>query len=67
MKKVKVISYKNLPAKLPLLSSAVSYLFLDKFNAPGWVWGVVITLFSILWISCVIKLSNEDVIDILNK
>lgn len=62
MKKSKVIAYKNLPAKMPIVSSAVAYLFLDKFNAPGWVWGVVITLFSLLWIICIVaKIIQEEV------
>lgn len=66
MKKSKVISYKNLPARLPWLSTAVAYLFLDKFNAVGWVWGMVITLFSILWILCIAGKCLQTSVDVFN-
>lgn len=50
MKKIKVISNKNLPARPPLWSSMTAWLMLDRFDAPGWVYGVVGCLFVLLWI-----------------
>lgn len=65
MKKSNVISWKNLPARLPWVSTAVAYLYLDKYNAPGWVWGMVITLFAILWILCLLAKALQNQVDIL--
>lgn len=67
MKNRKVISYKNLPSKIPLLSSAVAYLLLEKFNAAGWVWGVFITLFSLIWIVMIYGLATEETTDVFKK
>ena len=65
MKNEKVISVKNLPARFPVLTTAVSYLYLDKYNAAGWVWGVVGTVLAILWILVVIVKAYEEETDIL--
>jgi len=64
MKKQKVIATKNFGARSPILMTAVAYLFLDKFNAVGWVWGVVATLFVILWIGYFVTLATSDPVDI---
>lgn len=67
MKKHKVFDRKQLPAHLPLLSTMVAYLMLDKFNAVGWVWGCVGTVYAILWLGSIISLLTEEPIDLLNK
>lgn len=64
--KQKVISRKNLPTKIPLVTILLAYLFLDKFNAPQWLWGVVITVLSICVIVCIVAMCNEESIDIKN-
>lgn len=46
---MRVISYKNMPVRLPVGGTCVLYLMLDRFQAPGWVWGVLGTLLAILW------------------
>lgn len=53
MTKRKVISYKNLPAKIPVVSPVVAYLLLDKLNASGWIYGVAGTFFVLLFIACI--------------
>jgi hypothetical protein len=67
MKKTKVISDKNLPVRAPILLTAVVYLFLDKFNAVGWVWGVVGTIFALLWIGYFYGIATSDGIDIFKE
>ena len=67
MKKTKTIAAKNNTPKLPTLLTAVTYLYLDKFNAPGWVWGVVGTIFAIFWIASIISFFISDSVDIFEE
>jgi len=60
MKKRKVISSKNTNIRPPLLLTAVTYLFLDKFDAPEWLWGALALFFVILWIVFIAD-KTEDV------
>lgn len=55
----KVIHVKHLPARLPLFQTLVAWLMLDRFQAPGWVWGVVGTFFALVWIGTVISMATQ--------
>jgi hypothetical protein len=44
-----VLTRLQLPTTLPIWSSLTAWLFLDRVQAPGWVWGVVGTVFAVLW------------------
>jgi hypothetical protein len=48
-----VISNKNLPISLPLSTTLVAWLVLDKLQAAGWIWGAVGIVFLALWIASV--------------
>jgi len=62
MKKRKVVSEKNLPTRLPVWSSLIVWLLLDRFNPPGWAWGVVGTVFVFFWIVAITDIFvREDV------
>lgn len=63
MDKQKVISRRNLPIRMPLVKTVVAYLLLDRLNAAGWVWGIVITLFSIYWLIFIIAIVTEQGVD----
>lgn len=65
MAKKKVISAKNIPVKLPIILTAVAFLYLDRYDPPGFVWGVSWTLLGLLWILCIISKSEEEPTDIL--
>lgn len=67
MTKLKYISPKNLPPSFPVLTTAVTYLFLDKFNPAQWVWGVVITLVVIYWLIVIWGVINSDFIDVIGN
>ena len=56
MKQRKVIDTSQLPARLPVVATAVAYLLLDKFHAPGWVWGIL----GIVWIGIVVDLFHRE-------
>jgi len=45
-----VINPKRLPPRFPFLLTAVAILWLDRYNAPGWVWGVWATVLFVAWI-----------------
>jgi hypothetical protein len=50
MKKIKVVSAKNLPSRWPFTATAAWWLLLDRFHAPPVAWGVFYTLATIVWI-----------------
>ena len=48
-----IIANKYLPLRLPIVSTALCYIILDLYGAPGWLWGVMGTLFLIIWIATI--------------
>lgn len=67
MNKKNVLSNNSLPARLPVVFTAVVYLLLDKFQAAEWVWGAAGLFLVLLWIFTFIAKSHEEHIDLLNK
>ena len=51
-----VIPWDALPARLPIQTTATSYLLLEHFDAPGWVYGVVVTLLAFLWAIAIVRM-----------
>ena len=62
--KKKVINPKYLPAKLPILSTAVWYLLLEHFKLGNLWWGITGTLMGLIWILCIYAVSVQKFIDI---
>lgn len=60
MAKQKVLSKKQMPIKLPVVGTGFWLLVMDKYNAPGWLWGVVITILSIVWIALIVGVTREQ-------
>jgi len=56
---MKVISEKYLPARPPLALSIAIWLLMDRYKAPGWVYGTVGTLMAIDWIVCIVLIFIE--------
>lgn len=68
MKKVKkVIKRENLPSTIPLFSTLTTYLILDKFNAPEWMWGVLAFIFLLGWINSIYRIVTDEDVDLLNN
>lgn len=44
-----VINSKYLPVRWPIVGTVFWLFLLDYYNAPSWAWGVVLTLFAIVW------------------
>ena len=61
---MKTIKYDNLPQKLPIVSTAVAYLILDKFQAHSFVWGIIGTMFFIFWAVSIINLIISEQVDV---
>lgn len=67
MKVRKVLSRKNLPTKLPLMSSVTCLLALQYWNAPQWLYGVMGSLYAIVWIFSIYNILSEKQTDLLNE
>lgn len=61
---MKTISRANLPPELPLTSSVVAWLLLDRLQAPDWVCGAVGLFFVLAWIGIIAKLLKAEFVDI---
>lgn len=54
-----VIPWDQLPARLPIQTTALVYLLLDRWSAPGWVWGVVGTVLALFWVLAVVRMYTD--------
>lgn len=64
MKRYKVIGRRCLPTSLPITRTLVAYLILDRFRAPGWLWGCVGTYLAFLWIITIVLMVVETQVDL---
>lgn len=63
MKKTFCISKKNLPTKLPTLSTVVLLIALDHWNAPDLVRGISYAIFGLLWGACISSWATQKEVD----
>ena len=42
-----------MPPRLPILCTAVTWLLCDRYEAPGWLIGVLGTVFAVAWAAAV--------------
>lgn len=54
-----VLDRKHIPTYWPISFTAWSWLLMDRFQPPGWAWGVYWTLVVIIWIALSIALFTE--------
>jgi hypothetical protein len=58
----KALSSKNVPRRLHLMMYAVIWLLMDRFNPPGWAWGVVGTICAVMLMASLVDFFGaEDV------
>jgi hypothetical protein len=67
MKKLKVISPKNLPARPPLTFSTVVVLTLDRLHAAGYLWGAAIAVLVLIWAAFFVGLYSCEHVEIFKK
>lgn len=65
MKKRRVIAHKNMPARVPLWQTVTLVLVLDRFGAPGWLWGVALALTGMAWVLAYVVHRGEEAVDVL--
>jgi len=65
MKKLKKIARQNIPHNFPVVSTTVAWLLLDRLDASGIVWGIVGTVFAILWVLVLLDIVWSDSVDLL--
>ena len=63
-KKIKVISFKNLPGRLPIHPSVTAYLALEYWKADQLIYGIVGTLFVFLWIYAIQRIITQKEFDV---
>ena len=51
--------------KMPVIGTMVWYLVLDKFSAPGWMWGVLGTLLIVVWVVAIIDIFNREQVEVI--
>lgn len=56
-----------MPVAFPVFPTLTLYLMLDKFNAPGWLWGVLGTVMAIIWIACIVEIYTCEDVDVFAK
>ena len=54
-----VLPWAVMPAQLPVQTTALAYLLLDRWSAPGWVWGVVGTVLALFWVLAVVRMYTD--------
>jgi len=64
--KHRCIDYKNLPAKIPF-NLVVIALVLDRFDVPGWGWGIFIAFAFIIQVGILVQALNQKCVDIFEK
>lgn len=59
-----LIKPSSLPPRLPLSHAAIGWLLLDRFDAPGWAFGVLWTLIALLVVGFVVGLCTATLRDV---
>lgn len=67
MKAFKKIKGDNLSVPLPITGTVVTYLLLDKYHAPSWLWWECGIGYAIVWICSIIALVNTQQVDVIGK
>jgi len=67
MEKKQVISYKNLPARLPLIPTLVAWLLVREFDISGFWVGVMAVFLGLVWLSAIWSLATTKFVDIFKK
>jgi hypothetical protein len=63
----KYIKGHNLPPRFNILAPLCWLLVLERFDAPGWAYGVVGCLFVIAWAVDAVRQFTWDAVDLFDK
>lgn len=56
----KVISFKYLPARLPIWPTVIMLLVLDRFGWPPAAAGAIGLWFALMWLACLYCVATEE-------
>lgn len=62
--KRKVLSYKQLPARLPVNFTIGLWLLLKVSYAPEWVWGATTVVMLIVWAAAIISIWTQEAVTV---
>jgi hypothetical protein len=60
----KVIKRNQLQATLPTTATISMFLLLDRFHAPGWLWGAMGLLFAIFWVGAIYAMCVQEAVQL---
>jgi hypothetical protein len=63
----KALSNKNQPKRVSLAGALLVWLLLDRFQPPGWVWGVVLTFVGIVLLAQICDACTAKSIEIFTE
>lgn len=63
-KEQKVLSYNNLPARLPITQTIFFTFIMNYYNAREWMWTVFIIISLVIWIACINKMAKQKEIEL---
>lgn len=64
---MKTIAGKNLPFRPPIVGTATAWLVLDRLSPPDYAWGVVGTLYALVWIAFLVSALHRETVDLFDK
>jgi len=67
MESKKVIDRKNLPSFLPVFPALTTFLALDHWDAPEWLFGVFGLFFAMWFITAACRIAIDKKVDVLSE
>lgn len=67
MKAQRFLKASNLPPRPSILGLLVWWLILERFNAPGWLYGCMYTFLGVVFISEVWRMFAGEQVDLLGN
>ena len=65
MKKAKFIKAGNRPPRVSIIMPFVWWLVLERFEAPGWAFGVVFAVLGITYVVELFRLFSGEAVDVI--
>lgn len=59
-----VISYANLPMRIPVIPSLVAWMACEQFDASRFVKGAVFCLMALVWLAWLLEVTRADQVDV---
>lgn len=67
MSKKKVITWKNLPPRSPVLLTWVAALSHSVWDIPEWGWGLMWGLIALIWVGVIVEFFQCENVDIFKE